>query len=76
MPTTLYTSKSIASVSHKGIQYPVEDGAVEVPDDAVAILCESHGFTTANPGPHTEKPDNATPVDKPRKAGRPRKEDE
>ena len=45
MPTTIYTSKKIGSVGHAGKSYEVVDGAVDVPDDAVAVLCEAHGFT-------------------------------
>lgn len=49
MPTTIYTKQPIASVSHLGKSYTVKEGAVDVPDDAVDVLCESHGFTTKAP---------------------------
>lgn len=45
MPTTIYTTKPIGSVSYAGKEYPVEDGEANVPDDAVDMLMEAHGFT-------------------------------
>ena len=44
MPTTIYTKNPIGSVTHNGISYPVKGGEVSVPDDAVDVLCEAHGF--------------------------------
>jgi hypothetical protein len=57
MPTKLYTKKAIGSVGHAGKTYDVVDGEVDVPDDAVATLCESHGFT--------EKPHEEVEADEP-----------
>lgn len=45
MPTTIYTTKPIGSVGYKGKEYPVTDGEVDVPDEAVDTLMEAHGFT-------------------------------
>lgn len=36
------------NVSHKGIEYTVENGSVQVPADAVAPLL-SHGFSVPRP---------------------------
>jgi hypothetical protein len=47
MPTTLYTTQKISSVGYDGKEYPVKDGAVDVPDNAVNVLTEAHGFTTS-----------------------------
>jgi hypothetical protein len=79
MPTTLYTKQQIHTVSYDGQQFKVVGGKVEVPDEAVTTLCESHGFTTDAPGTGNHmvdpKPDKQVlemPTDKPaNKGGRP-----
>ena len=45
MPTKLYTTKTGGTVGHGGKEYPIVEGAVDVPDEAVPALVESHGFT-------------------------------
>lgn len=54
MPTKLYSRSTVGSVSFAGKSYPVKDGEVEVPDDAVKVLTESHGFSL-NPFEDAEK---------------------
>jgi hypothetical protein len=62
MPTTIYTDQKITSVGYDGKEYPVKDGAVDVPDNAVAVLTESFGFFTTAPETVAAKPadDNKT----------------
>ena len=45
MPTTIYTKTAEGSVGFKGKVYPIKDGEASVPDEAVADLVESHGFS-------------------------------
>jgi len=43
------TPQGTTSVSHDGREYPVVSGTVSVPDEAVAVLIDSHGFTLSHP---------------------------
>ena len=45
MPSKLFTKQVSGSVGFKGKEYPIKDGVVEVPDEAVETLVESHGFS-------------------------------
>ena len=45
MPTTIYSKEKSGSVGFEGKQYEIKDGAVSVPDHAVGVLVESHGFS-------------------------------
>lgn len=47
MPTKIFTKRESGSVGIAGKEYPIVDGAVDVPDEAVAVLVGSHGFTTS-----------------------------
>lgn len=65
MPTTIYTKKPISSIGHDGKEYEVKNGAVEVPDSAVDVLCGSHGFTKdADAGDEQEGPIDITTLSK------------
>lgn len=57
MPTKLYTTKTGGTVGHGGKEYPIVDGTVDVPDDAVPALVESHGFTKEPPKDAPEAPE-------------------
>ena len=55
MPTTLYTKGG--PFSFAGIEYIPEGGKIDVPDQAVDTLVESHGFSTEPfPAEKVEKP--------------------
>lgn len=60
MPTRIYPhpEKKQSTVSHGGKTFTAnEDGSIDVPDDAVEVFVESHGFSAK---PHTkEAGDNA-----------------
>lgn len=47
----VYTTEDHESISFDGKSYPVEDGAVDVPPEAIETLIQSHGFTLKNPNP-------------------------
>lgn len=65
MPSTIYINQKITSVGYGGKEYPVVDGAVSVPDNAVAVLTESFGFTTTPPKVVADKTgDNKSAGDK------------
>ena len=38
-------------VTHGARRYPLKDGTGSVPESLATRLCNSHGFTLANPGP-------------------------
>ena len=57
MPTTSYTKREGSTVGFGGKEYPIVDGAVSVPDDAVPALLESHGFTATPPKDAPEAPE-------------------
>jgi formiminotetrahydrofolate cyclodeaminase len=54
----LYAPAGTASCSVAGVAFTVEDGAVDVPEEAVEVLA-SHGFATSPGG--AKAPDAVTP---------------
>ena len=55
MPTTLYTPNKSGTIGFKGKEYTIKNGEIEVPDDAVETLVETHGFSKTA----LEKPEKA-----------------
>jgi hypothetical protein len=45
MPTRIYSKQDSGAISFNGKTYSIQNGSVEVPDEAVDILCEAHGFS-------------------------------
>ena len=60
MPTKLFTKHTADhTIGFNGKEYAVKNGSVDVPDEAVAVLCEAHGFM---PNPiDIEKVEEKTP---------------
>lgn len=59
----LYTTEEGGSVSFEGTEYRVKNGMVDVPENAVPILLESHGFTARKPNKRkalAEEPEEET----------------
>lgn len=50
----LKAPEGCGSVSFAGQEYPVQDGLVEVPDEAQVLLEPGYGFVQIPPEPKTE----------------------
>lgn len=47
----------VTSISHNGVAIPVsKDGTADVPKDAMALFCESHGATAVKEKPAASGP--------------------
>ena len=66
----LYHAQKDGCVGHGGKEYPVVNGEVDVPDEAVALLTESFGFSVTQP----DEAEEDAPA--PKKGGKKAKPDE
>jgi hypothetical protein len=63
MPTKIYSSNAEGHISYNGKIYEIaKDGSVDVPDDAVDVFVESHGFSLNKIDKNAPKPKNRSDI--------------